>query len=305
MFVTVIALKYALLLSQWSRGHFLKLTDSIFIRITRITRLLTQRIVSCYTRKMAIVSWFVTTDSVTSLHPVYSAFAYIDFSLLAFVYSPVQVFPVMRCNASGRWCTTGPRVDVWYKWTVPSPVLNRSLSTTRISVASALVNFQTNSRYYSAPDRGAEYCNERVRLCLCSSVCDHIFGTTRPIFARFFSCALHVCSQARVAWRRRPAEAQRTSSLGLGYKLCAVIPVAGQRTRRTTFRALKVTSQVATPGARSLRSMTVLLLQTDRHTLHSTPRSIVMSVFVCFCVRCGSWDILYTCLLYTSPSPRD
>ena len=31
----------------------------------------------------------------------------------------------------------------------------------------------------------------------------------------------------------------------------AVIPVAGQRTHGTTFRALKVTSQVATPGAES------------------------------------------------------
>ena len=51
--------------------------------------------------------------------------------------------------------------------------------------------------------------------------------------------------------RRHPAEAQRTRSLGLGYKLCAVIPVAGQRTHRTTFLALKVTSQVATPGAES------------------------------------------------------
>ena len=38
------------------------------------------------------------------------------------------------------------------------------------------------------------------------------------------------------------------SSLGLGCKLCVVIPVAGQRTHGTTFRALKVTSQVATPG---------------------------------------------------------
>ena len=37
----------------------------------------------------------------------------------------------------------------------------------------------------------------------------------------------------------------------LGYNLCAVIPVAGQRTHGTTFRALKVTSQVATPGAES------------------------------------------------------
>jgi len=40
-------------------------------------------------------------------------------------------------------------------------------------------------------------------------------------------------------------------NLGLGYKLCAVIPIAGQRTYATTFRALKVTSQVATPGAES------------------------------------------------------
>jgi len=48
-----------------------------------------------------------------------------------------------------------------------------------------------------------------------------------------------------------PAEEQRTRSLGLGYKLCAVMPFAGQRTRGTTFRALKVTFQVATSGAES------------------------------------------------------
>ena len=46
-------------------------------------------------------------------------------------------------------------------------------------------------------------------------------------------------------------EAQCTRSLGPGYKLCAVIPVAGRRTHGTTFRALKVTSRVATPGAES------------------------------------------------------
>jgi len=55
----------------------------------------------------------------------------------------------------------------------------------------------------------------------------------------------------KVARRRRPAEAQRTRSLGLGYQLCTVIPVAGQRTHGTTFRPLKVTSQVATTGAKS------------------------------------------------------
>ena len=42
-----------------------------------------------------------------------------------------------------------------------------------------------------------------------------------------------------------------TRSLGLGYKLCAVIPVASQRTHGTTFLALKVTCQTATPGAES------------------------------------------------------
>jgi len=61
----------------------------------------------------------------------------------------------------------------------------------------------------------------------------------------------NICSRAKVARRRRPAEAQCKRILGLGYKLCAAIPVAGRRTHGTTFRALKVTSQVATPGAES------------------------------------------------------
>jgi len=33
------------------------------------------------------------------------------------------------------------------------------------------------------------------------------------------------------------------------------MPVAGQRTHGTTFRALKVTSQVATPGAESVAAL--------------------------------------------------
>jgi len=49
----------------------------------------------------------------------------------------------------------------------------------------------------------------------------------------------------------RDSEAQCTHSLGLGYKLCAVIPVAGQRTYGTIFRALKVISRVAAAGAES------------------------------------------------------
>jgi len=53
------------------------------------------------------------------------------------------------------------------------------------------------------------------------------------------------------AGRRRAAEAQCTRSIRLGYKLCAVIRVASQGTHGTAFRALKITAQVATPGAES------------------------------------------------------
>ena len=37
----------------------------------------------------------------------------------------------------------------------------------------------------SLPDRGAEYCDDRVCVCVCVSVRDHIFGSTRPIFTNF------------------------------------------------------------------------------------------------------------------------
>ena len=70
------------------------------------------------------------------------------------------------------------------------------------------------------------------------------------MYFRFYEWR-HICLQAKVVRRRRPAEAQCTRSLGLGYKLCAVIPVAGQLTHGTTFRAIEVTSQVTTPGAES------------------------------------------------------
>ena len=109
------------------------------------------------------------------------------------------------------------------------------------------------------------------------SVRDHIFGTTRPIFTNF---VVHV-SYGRgsvLFWRRgdtlcisgfmddvifaqKPrllgvaAQLKRSAyalrSLGLGYKLCAVIPVARQRAHGTTFLALKVASQVATQEAES------------------------------------------------------
>jgi len=69
----------------------------------------------------------------------------------------------------------------------------------------------------------------------------------------------------KVARRRRLTVAQCTRSLGLGYKLCAVISVAGQQTHGTTFRALRVTSRWRWQQhrGRSLRSMTALFKLLD------------------------------------------
>ena len=56
-----------------------------------------------------------------------------------------------------------------------------------------------------APDRGAEYCNKRVCLsvclCVCSSISDHIFGTTRPIFTKFFANVTYGRGSV-LLWRR-------------------------------------------------------------------------------------------------------
>jgi len=62
----------------------------------------------------------------------------------------------------------------------------------------------------SVPDRWAEYCDERVCLCVCLFVRDHIFGTTRPFFTKFFT---HVtCGRGSVLlWRR--SDALRISGL--------------------------------------------------------------------------------------------
>jgi len=62
---------------------------------------------------------------------------------------------------------------------------------------------------YSAPDRGAEYCDERV--CVCMSVRDDIFATTRPNFTNFL-CVL-------------PMAVARSSSGGVVIRY--VLPVYG------------------------------------------------------------------------------
>ena len=121
-----------------------------------------------------------------------------------------------------------------------------------------------------------------VCVCVCVFVCPRSYLRTYTSDLHQVSCACYLCRGSPsggvvircvlpVLWmtsyllisqgcarRRCPAEAQCTRSLGLGYKRCAVIPVTGQRTHGTTFRALKVTFQLATRG-RSLRSVIALL----------------------------------------------
>ena len=100
------------------------------------------------------------------------------------------------------------------------------------------------------PRWGAKYCDEHV--CLSTIICSELHVRSSPNVLRTLPMAvarsssggvvMHyvlrfcgwrcVCSYAKVARRRHPVEAQCTRSLGLGYKLCAVIPVAGQRTHR-------------------------------------------------------------------------
>ena len=70
---------------------------------------------------------------------------------------------------------------------------------------------------YSTPDWGAEYCGECVSVCLCVcfSVRDHIFGTTRPIFTKLL-CMLSLA-------------VARSSSGGVA--ICYVLH--GSRTKQT------------------------------------------------------------------------
>ena len=102
-----------------------------------------------------------------------------------------------------------------------------------------------------------------LSVCVCVSVClfvhDHIFGTTHPIFIKIFVPVTHgrgsvlrcrrsdtLCTSGftdDVIFAHKPrlldvAAQQCTRSLGLGCIMCAVIPGAGQRAHRTSFRAL-------------------------------------------------------------------
>jgi len=102
------------------------------------------------------------------------------------------------------------------------------------------------------------------------------------MYFRFYGWR-HTCLWAKVARRCRLAKQQFTRSLGLGYKLCAVILVAGQRTHGTTFHALKVTCQVATPGAESAVYDCFVLISCDHFPRHkySTPPLLLLLLAYC------------------------
>ena len=116
-----------------------------------------------------------------------------------------------------------------------------------------------------------------MSMSVCLSSRKQNSGTTHPIFIKFSrmlpvavarssSCGLAICCVFPVLWMPSylhvsqgcstsppswSAASAHVCSLGPGYKRCAVIPVAGQRTHGPTFCALKVTSQVAAPGSDS------------------------------------------------------
>ena len=63
-------------------------------------------------------------------------------------------------------------------------------------MSTACIGYHALLRFYYT-DMGAEYRNERVCVCVCVFVClsvrVDIFGTTRPIFAKFFVHVAYGC----------------------------------------------------------------------------------------------------------------
>jgi len=64
----------------------------------------------------------------------------------------------------------------------------------------ALLYLSSSIKCYSTPNREAEYCNDCVCVCVCLSVREHVFRTTRPIFAKFF--VRITCGRGSVLWWR-------------------------------------------------------------------------------------------------------
>ena len=123
-----------------------------------------------------------------------------------------------------------------------------------------------------------------VSVCLCMFVCPRSY--LRNCISKFlcmlpmalawtFSCGVVTRYVLSFFWMTSyllisqgcstspPMQLKRSAYAALGLAInCAVIPVAGQRTHGTTFRALKLTSLVSTPGAESV--VCVLLLRCKR-----------------------------------------
>jgi len=126
-----------------------------------------------------------------------------------------------------------------------------------------LVSYLFN--FYSIPDRGAEYCDERVcpYVSVCLSVRDHIFGTTCPIFINFF---VHV-NYGRgsvLLWRR--SDTLRTSISGFMDDVIFAHKLQAEAARcRRQAGAVRLTQpwawRVGIPVACSVRSRLLLAVR--------------------------------------------
>jgi len=101
MFVTVIVIRYVLLVTQWSYGHFLGLVQFCLNNTIKFCHL-TERVISrCYTHKMAIVSWRHFTEfTLYILRPAFSA--------LSLLVGRQEGHPA--CKKTEWW---GAGMDVW------------------------------------------------------------------------------------------------------------------------------------------------------------------------------------------------
>ena len=82
--------------------------------------------------------------------------------------------------------------------------------------------------------------------------------------------------------------------LGLGYKLCTVIPFASQLSYGTTFRALKVTSQVAIRGGAESAVYDCLVSPSSDLRLH----------ILCACVKNQPQNCDVYALYYIKPGSQ-
>jgi len=92
-----------------------------------------------------------------------------------------------------------------------------------------------NKLKYSAPDRRAEYCDERVCLSVCLSVRD-IFGTRRPSFTKFFVHAIYGCGSV-LLWRRNGNTSGFVDDVMLAHKPM-LLDVAAAQLKRSAHAAL-------------------------------------------------------------------